>query len=201
MNERLSGLVNGAQDQYVQNGAQSSGWRYGLNAAGYIASEFFPKSVGEAAFAAVGGPVIGKAIGLVGSVLPKVAPGIAGTLQRGMGPSSTLLDEVRAKGIGFDSGRRLRAAMSPATGEHIHHIVEQTPANVARFGAQTIHNTANAVPVASTTHIGKGSISAYYSGKDVFTNGLRVREWLSTQSFDDQYRFGLRVLSDFGAIK
>lgn len=63
MNERLSGMVNNAQDQYVQSGAQSSGWRYGLNAAGYVASEFFPRSVGAAAFAAVGGPIVGRVVG------------------------------------------------------------------------------------------------------------------------------------------
>lgn len=160
----------------MKNGAQSSGWRYGLNAAGFVASAFFPKSVREAAFDAVGGPVIGKTIGFVGSMLSRVAPAIAGTLQRGMRPTSTLLDQVRAKGIGFNSGRQLRAAMSPGPGEHIHHIVEQTPSNIAGFGGQTIQNTANAVPVVSSTHVGKGSISAYYSGKDVFTNGLTMRK-------------------------
>ncbi|WP_323740825.1 LysM peptidoglycan-binding domain-containing protein [Caenimonas koreensis] len=62
-NDNLRGLVENAQDQYVQNGAQSNGWRYGLNAAGYVASEFFPRSVGQAAFDAIGGPVIGRAVG------------------------------------------------------------------------------------------------------------------------------------------
>jgi hypothetical protein len=63
LNERLSGMVDDAQDQYVQNGAQSSGWRYGFNAAGYVASEFFPRSVGAAAFVAIGGPIVGRVVG------------------------------------------------------------------------------------------------------------------------------------------
>jgi hypothetical protein len=64
MNERLNALVEDAQDHYVQNGAQGGGWNYALNAAGYVASEFFPRSVGQAALEAVGGPVMGKVVGV-----------------------------------------------------------------------------------------------------------------------------------------
>lgn len=49
---------------------------------------------------------------------------------------------------------------------------------------------------------GKGSIyakiSGYYSSVRNFTGGLRVRDWLSTQSYNDQYEFGLNVLKQFG---
>jgi RHS repeat-associated protein len=79
-----------------------------------------------------------------------------------------------------------------------HHIVEQTPANVRRFGQALIQNTKN---MANLAH-GKGSIhnriSGYFSSKRSFTflNGkqVTVREWLSSQSFDDQFKFGIDVL-------
>lgn len=49
---------------------------------------------------------------------------------------------------------------------------------------------------------GKGSIhakiSGYYSSKQRFTDGMTVREWLSTQSYEDQYSFGINKLIEFG---
>ena len=113
----------------------------------------------------------------------------------------SILKNVTNDGIGYNSSRALRNAMSPASGEQIHHIVEQTPSNIANFGAQVIHNTANAVPVAADIHIGQGSISAYYSSKVPSISGDQtIRQWLNGQSFDAQYGFGLRTLRDFGVL-
>ena len=92
--------------------------------------------------------------------------------------------------------------MSPGPGEHIHHIVEQTPGNLSRFGGNAIHNTANAVPLTVDMHIGRGSISAYYSSIDPFVSpNMTVRQFLQSQSYDYQYRFGVDALKNFGAIK
>ena len=63
-----------------------------------------------------------------------------------------------------------------------HHIVGQTPSNIARFGPGAIHNIENLVQVPKDLHIGEGSISAYYSSKDFFTGGQTVRDWLAPQS-------------------
>jgi hypothetical protein len=76
-----------------------------------------------------------------------------------------------------------------------HHIVEQTPANLARFGPQSIHNTENLVRLDAALH---GRISAYYSSIQPFTGGQTVRQWLSTQSFEAQETFGQQVLKQFG---
>lgn len=57
-----------------------------------------------------------------------------------------------------------------------------------------IHNTNNIVAIDKTTH---RAISGYYSSKQPFTNGMRVREWLAGQSFDSQYEFGLNVVKMF----
>ena len=40
-------------------------------------------------------------------------------------------------------------------------------------------------------------ISGFYSSKQDFTNGLRVRDWLAGQSFDFQTQFGWDIIKRF----
>jgi hypothetical protein len=80
---------------------------------------------------------------------------------------------------------------------HWHHIVEQTPGNVARFGSEAIHNTQNIVRLEASVH---QRVSAYYSSIRPFTGGVRVREWLASQPFEVQRAFGFQVLQDLGGI-
>ncbi len=103
---------------------------------------------------------------------------------------------AQAGGVGyvtFDAFKRV--AGRAGDGLHWHHIVEQTPTNVVRFGAQAVHNTRNLVRVAAGVH---AKISGYYSSKQPFTNGQTVRQWLSGQSYEEQMRFGGQVLEAFG---
>lgn len=98
-------------------------------------------------------------------------------------------------GQGFKSFDAFKRAFGAAgKNQHWHHIVEQTPGNIERFGAEAIQNTNNLVRVNASIHVGKGSISAYYSSIQPFTNGQTVRQWLSGQSFAQQTQFGLKVL-------
>jgi hypothetical protein len=100
----------------------------------------------------------------------------------------------------FRSHSALVRALGPAgPGRHWHHIVEQTPGNVARFGAQAIHNTQNVVALEIGVH---QQVSAFYSSiRPQFTGSstLTVREWLSTQPLSNQRQFGEQVLRLFGA--
>lgn len=105
-----------------------------------------------------------------------------------------------AASTGFKSFDDLKRVIGPAgEGRAWHHIVEQTPANIEKFGAEMIHSVGNVVSIPA----GKGSlhakISAYYSSKQYFTGGKTVREWLSTKSYEEQYEFGVRVINCFGA--
>lgn len=83
-------------------------------------------------------------------------------------------------------------------GKAWHHIVEQNPSNLSRFGSEAIHNTNNIIALPH----GKGSIhaliSGHYSSKATFTNGLTVREWLRSKSFDEQYNYGVNILKYYG---
>jgi len=91
-----------------------------------------------------------------------------------------------------------RAEGSAGRGFAWHHIVEQTRGNVALFGTRAIHSTENITRLphgAGTIH---ARISGYYSSKQWFTNGLTVRQWLSTQTFPELAKFGRDVILQFG---
>jgi hypothetical protein len=93
----------------------------------------------------------------------------------------------------------LKSALGSAgPGKQWHHIVEQTPGNVERFGPHSIHNTENVIALDERVH---RQLSAYYSSKDPrFTGGQTVRQWLSNQSFQAQREFGLKILQDYGVV-
>ncbi len=98
----------------------------------------------------------------------------------------------------FNSPDALKRAMGTPEGMVWHHIVEQRGANLAQFGARAIHSTQNCVPVPRSVN---QAIADYYStGRFSFTQGQVVRKWLESQTFEEQYEFGMdilfRVLSD-----
>lgn len=89
--------------------------------------------------------------------------------------------------------------MGPAgPGQAWHHIVEQTPGNLAKFGNQTIHNTGNLMKLPHGAGSIHARVSGYYSSIQPFTGGQTVRQWLSTQSYQSQYNFGIKTLKQFG---
>ena len=75
-----------------------------------------------------------------------------------------------------------------------HHVVEQTGGNVSRFGSEAIHNTDNLVALETSVH---RKVSGDYSSKQAFTGGQTVRQWLGTQSYEAQQRFGQRSMDRF----
>ncbi len=84
-----------------------------------------------------------------------------------------------------------KAMGSASPGKEWHHIVEQTPGNVRRFGPKALHNTDNIVPLDKGIHT---RISSLYSSIQPDITGsatLTVRQWLSTQSYEAQREFGL----------
>lgn len=99
----------------------------------------------------------------------------------------------------FKSFSAFKRAMGPAgKGKAWHHIVEQNPANIAKFGPEAIHNTGNLMKLphgAGTIH---AKISGHYSSIQGFTGGKTVRQWLNTKSFDFQRNYGLKKLKEFG---
>ncbi|RKG65638.1 hypothetical protein D7V80_22715 [Corallococcus sp. CA054B] len=89
----------------------------------------------------------------------------------------------------------LKRTLGPAEdGKQWHHIVEQTPGNVNRFGPEAVHNTENVIQLDQGLH---KRLSGFYSSIQQEITGSRtltVRQWLSTQSFEAQRDFGLQAI-------
>ena len=83
---------------------------------------------------------------------------------------------------------------SPGEGNVFDHVVEQSQIKPTRAGfpAEDIHNPYNLNPVSAATNQIKAN---YYSSIKEFSGGSTVRDWLSTQSFKDQYSFGMETLA------
>ncbi|QRK11004.1 hypothetical protein JQX13_13590 [Archangium violaceum] len=89
-----------------------------------------------------------------------------------------------------------RAMGMAGQGKEWHHIVEQTPGNVKRFGGEALHNTENVVAMDKALHT---RVSAFYSSiqpKITNSNILTIRKWLSTQSYEAQREFGLLAIKN-----
>lgn len=76
-----------------------------------------------------------------------------------------------------------------------HHVVEQRPSNIKKFGQKRLQTLNNIIACPIEIH---RKISAHYSSKPSFTEGLTVRKWLDIQTFEDQFEYGLKMLKEFG---
>ncbi|MBQ8614994.1 MAG: hypothetical protein IJ415_00265 [Clostridia bacterium] len=139
--------------------------------------------------------------GAVGALASGVAYGITSAITGGSGATMTGTEKV-SKGTGYKSFDAFKKANGNA-GENQawHHIVEQNSDNIAKFGAENIHNTGNLVKVPGGF---KGSLHSKITGLYNSTNkaitgssNMTVRSWLSTKSFDFQYQFGVEKLLEF----
>ncbi len=109
-----------------------------------------------------------------------------------------LTQEVRGLGTGYRSFTAFKRTIGRAgDGRAWHHIVEQNPANLERFGAYRIHNRGNLVALDNATH---SKVSGFYSSVQPQITGsssITVRQWVSGQSFSSQRAFGQQVLQSF----
>jgi hypothetical protein len=142
-------------------------------------------NVGQvSAVAVVGGTIV---ISLPAAAVAMVAQGMSGEV------SAAGVNPVDFSSWGSFSGLK-NALGSAGEGKQWHHIVEQTPGNVARFGPHAIHNTENVIPLEAGLHT---RLSGFYSSIQQEITGSRsltVRQWLSTQSYEAQRQFGLQAL-------
>ena len=102
-------------------------------------------------------------------------------------------------GRGFNTFDEAKAAMGSARhGKEAHHIVSQHSANLSRFTATDIHNTRNLVLLDSNVH--RTIITPHYNSIQPYSGGQRVYQWLSTQSFEQQFDYGLSLLKQHGTL-
>ncbi|MBZ4418510.1 hypothetical protein [Myxococcus sp. RHSTA-1-4] len=142
-------------------------------------------NVGQVSAVAVEGSTV--IVSLPATAVAMTAQGVRGAAA-GVGP-------VGSRSWGSFSG--LKSALGAAgPGKQWHHIVEQTPGNVKRFGPHALHNTENVIPLEEGLHT---RISALYSSirwNITGSRSLTVRQWLSTQSYEAQRKFGLMAIEN-----
>lgn len=125
-----------------------------------------------------------------------LAPGAVAMAARGTG-GGTAAKALPTGYRAWGSFSGFKKAMGPAgPNKEWHHIVEQTPGNVKRFGPQALHNTDNIIPLDKVLH---SKLSAMYSTVryDITHSFTQtVRQWLSTQSYEAQREFGLLAIEN-----
>ena len=103
-------------------------------------------------------------------------------------------------GQGFSSFTAFKRAMGEA-GEGLawHHIVEQHADNIAKFGAEQIHNTSNLIKLPHGAGSIHAKVTGHYNSLMRGTN-MRVRDYVKTLSYEEQYKYGINKLIEFGWI-
>jgi hypothetical protein len=86
------------------------------------------------------------------------------------------------------------SSKDPVSGYQWHHIVNQNPTNVDRFGNR-LHCTDNLLSLPTSVH---RKVSGHYGEKPNWTNGKRVRDVINQRSWTKQYEYGLEVLQRHG---
>jgi hypothetical protein len=90
------------------------------------------------------------------------------------------------------------AVGSPTLGYHIHHIVEQTPAQDEGFPEDLIESRENKVQIPEMKH---RELSNWYQTRNEDYNWLSPRDYLRGKSWEERYKFGIQKLVDFGVLK
>ena len=141
---------------------------------------------------------LGAAAGLVGGAGASLFFTGTATASVSMVAGGVQLKVAGITTVGYSSFELFKKANGNAgDGMAWHHIVQQTSSNIERFGAEMIHNAANIVKIphgAGTLH---QMITNHYNSIQSFTGGLRVYQWLQLQSFNSQYAYGLKILTEF----
>ena len=79
-------------------------------------------------------------------------------------------------------------------GVETHHIVEQSQVGKSGFASSQIQDASNKIDIPYSMH---RRISGFFSSKQPFTDGMRVRDWLVGKSFEYQSKFGWDVVMRF----
>jgi hypothetical protein len=135
-----------------------------------------------------------------GTVRLVLAPQAVAMAARGVAAGSPAPSRGRILSNGhraWGSYSGFKSAMGSAgLGKQWHHIVEQTPGNLRRFGGEALHNTENITALNAGLHT---DVSAFYSSiREGITGSttLTVRQWLGTQPYEAQRQFGLKAMEN-----
>lgn len=89
-------------------------------------------------------------------------------------------------------------SLDPQKGYDIHHIVEQTPAELDGFPRSLIDSDENRVRVPTLKH---WQITGWYMMKDERWGGMSPREYLRGKGWEERQRIGYQALIRYGVLK
>ncbi len=143
-----------------------------------------------------GAYLAGSGMGIANDAL--MGKGLADAAKKGLGkvaakvlPKAVEAGEEASRGFHSCSAAK-RALGVAGKGSEWHHVVEAR--NAERLGAEAVHNSGNLMKLPISLH---RKVSAFYSSKAAWLTGskaLTVREWLGRKSFNEQYRYGIKIL-------
>lgn len=82
-------------------------------------------------------------------------------------------------------------------GQQFHHLVSQGYGNIDRFGNEMIHNTKNIAQISDKLH---RAVTGFYNSKDILNYGNQtIGQYMSKQSWQEQYRFAVDTLNRLAA--
>lgn len=138
------------------------------------------------------------AYGVLGGVVGGLVGYGAGVLVARYGVATAARSITNGGGARFSSFDALKKSMGSAgKGRHWHHIVEQSQISKSGFSKYWIHNSNNVISIDAKVH---AKITGYYNSIQPFTGGQTFRNWLSNKSFSEQYKWGIKILKQFGAM-
>ena len=109
-----------------------------------------------------------------------------------VGPSAKIASE------GYQTFNAFKKANGVAgKGKAWHHIVEKHAANLEKFGAEKIHNLKNLIKLPEGAGSVHRKITGFYNSYLPNTK-IKVRDYVKTLSFKEQYKFGLEQLKKLG---
>lgn len=143
------------------------------------------------------GEVVQSAV--IGAIVTPPLVGIYDYSIEKFGPTQEI---YQAKNVKIDEGlnsynKYKRVYGKAQKGKELHHIVEQIQIKKTGFDPKLIQNPKNIIEIDKSVH---QRITAHYNSK-ILEYNMTVREWLSGQSFEVQYNYGLDVLKRYGGIR
>ncbi|WNG43559.1 hypothetical protein F0U60_05160 [Archangium minus] len=135
-----------------------------------------------------------------GTIRLVVAPHVVAMAGRNVGAGSPAPSRGRLLPNGhraWGSYGGFKSAMGSAgPGKEWHHLVEQTPGNVKRFGGEALHNTENVIALDKALHTDVSRLYSSIRWRITGSHTMTVRQWLGTQSYEAQRAFGLLAMTN-----
>ncbi|WNG33074.1 hypothetical protein F0U61_05145 [Archangium violaceum] len=135
-----------------------------------------------------------------GTIRLVVAPHVVAMAGRNVGAGSPAPSRGRLLPNGhraWGSYGGFKSAMGSADpGKEWHHLVEQTPGNVKRFGGEALHNTENVIALDKALHTDVSRLYSSIRWRITGSHTMTVRQWLGTQSYEAQRAFGLLAMTN-----